>query len=42
LDFPPMVLPPGLDTDDIFLLQLNDGNPFSAPVLFSAILEFDT
>ncbi len=42
LDFPTASLPPGVDTDDLFLTQANDGNPLSPIVLLSPILEFDT
>lgn len=42
LDFPGGSLPPGVDTDDLFLLQPNNGDPFAPFSLISPILEFDT
>jgi hypothetical protein len=38
LDLPPGTLPPGIDTDDIFILQ----DPAGGLVLRTAVLEFDT
>jgi hypothetical protein len=42
LDIAPGTLPPGIDTDDVFLLQVNDGTQFAPLTANTFVLEFDT